>query len=181
MIGKAQLSKSGDNLVIATPYNPRLVEEIRGIPGRRFDGIKKMWWVHVSFEPQIREIVRKFFQIEGESSYVEQVTLRVHVTCQFSGNGRYNGSVSIDGQDIFNPTSGYLDMRPNPVFEIVDHAGGFVEKKSSSDPYRIDYTLKLKVLKDAGWRVSGSATYEILSGDNPVDRFIEDLLQKENL
>lgn len=180
MIGKAQLSKSGDNLVIATPYNPRLVEEIRGIPGRRFDGIKRTWIVHTSFESQIRDIVRKFFQIEGEPSYVELVTIRVKITCQF-GNSRRNGSVSIDGQDIFNPMSGYLDLRPNPVFEIVDHAGGFVDKKSSSDPYSIDYTLKLKVLKDAEWCVSAPATYEILSGDNLVDRFIEDLLSKENL
>lgn len=176
---KARIVKSKNDLIVSSPYNPRLVEDIRGIPGRRYNSVNKTWIVHESFDPLVRAILRRFFQIEGEPSYVEYVVLRVRVTCEFLGSLRYSGDVSVDSQAIFDSTSGYLDLRPNPILEILDYAGGFVDRKSAHEPFKIDYSLRMCVLKDATWSVSGHASYEILSNDNLVDRFVDDILQKE--
>lgn len=175
----AEVVRMQGNLFIRAPYHPRLVTEIRGIPGRRWKPGLQAWSVPVASEQQVREIVRRFYQIDGEPCYLRYKIVRVHVT-SFCDR-RVGGGVTIDERDLFNTQSGYLDMRPNNIFEILDYVGGFVEKDNTS--FRVDYTLKLNVREDAEWRVTGYvpyiASYEILSGDNPVDQFLEDLLSRE--
>ena len=48
------LSEAGDELRIAFPYEPRLVDVVRGLPRRRFDGLTKQW---VSPVDDVKEVV----------------------------------------------------------------------------------------------------------------------------
>ncbi len=164
---KAQVTKVGDKLIICSQYNERFTSEIRGIPGRVWCPGITAWSVPLGSEQQVRDLVDDFYTYE---------TVRVKVMCKLTTQSRQAGCVSVDGKDLFNPTSGYLDMRPNGAFEILDYSGG-------KQDGHIDYTLRLKILKNAEWQASGyseyRASYEILSGNNPIDDFLDTLLSKE--
>lgn len=181
---QAKLTKVDQQLVIQCPYNSRLVDRIRGIPGRRWDNVNRVWSVPVESEQQVRDLVRQFFKIEDEPDHIERIVIRVKVTGKSPGGGRNLGGVMIEDRDIFDTSSGYLDMRPNNDYEILDYVGGIVgDIPDPRDPFAVEYTLRLKVRKNAKWYVSGygefRGDYEILSGDNPVDRFLEELLNKD--
>lgn len=180
---RAKITKVGGNLLVFTPYNSQLVEEIRGIPGRRWDASLRAWSVPVASEQQVRELVRKFYQIEGEPCYTDYDVLRVKVIGKVSASHVRAGGVSIDDVDIFNPQSGYLDMRPNTPFEILDYVGGIVGIKQEGEPFMIEYTLKIKVRKNAVWHTTGSGdyqgSYEILSGNTPIDKFLDSLFAEK--
>ena len=40
---QVDVSEDGAELIISFPYDPRLVDVARGLPGRRFDGLTKRW------------------------------------------------------------------------------------------------------------------------------------------
>ena len=157
-MNRAKLVKVADQILIHTDYNASLVEEIRGIPGRRWSSSMKVWSVPVGSEQQVREIVRRFFVIEGETSFDPYETITVKVI------GRYPASVTVDGIDIFSPRSGLLDTRPNGAFEIISYTGGvkWSERHSRYTAFGIDYTLTLKVRKNAEWDTTGNGDYEIV-------------------
>src|SRR5262249_52141923 len=48
------LNEAGDELRIAFPYEPRLVEVVRGLPRRRFDNLSKQW---ISPAEDVKEVV----------------------------------------------------------------------------------------------------------------------------
>lgn len=155
---KARLKKVGDKLLIRTPYNAVLVEQIRGIPGRAWDATNKQWVVPIGSEKQVRDLIRQFFEIEGEDSDLYQI-VKVTITGKASSSRRYIGGVTIDEQNIFDPMSGYLDMRPNGVFEILDYDGGFT-KGDSLDAFEVAYQLTIKVRRNAVWAITGQGEYQ---------------------
>lgn len=179
----AKITKRASQIIIKTPYNADLVDEIRGIPGRAWDPKNKVWFAPAASEQQVREMIRPFFQIEDEPSYVNLKVIRVHVSG--SCNGHRCGGVMIDGHDLFNPSSGYLDMQSNNDFEILDYSGGFVGEvvRSPQKMFAVEYVLKLRIRAGASFTVTGhgdyAGSYEILSNDNPVDKFIDSLSLKE--
>lgn len=174
----AVLKKVKDKILLRSPYHPGLVDAIRGIPGRRWNG--EVWSFPAASEQQVREIVREFYQIEGEPCYVQFQIVRARIRAR-----RY-GTVRIDGHDIVSATSGYLDMQPNTLFEILDYAGGFTEPyRRASDRvggFEVDYTLRIRMREDAKWSIhvygGGEASYEILS-DGPIEAFLQSLMEKE--
>lgn len=170
---QASLEVKGDLLIIRAPYHPDLVREIQGILGRRWNGAKRYWTVHKAFEEQVREMIRPFFQIEGELNYVKLTTLRARIIGKSSR--WYRDGVTIDEQNVFNPSSGYLDMRPNNMFEILDYSGGFITRGSA---FEVEYTVLIRLREQAQWQAFGDSSYEILSGDNPIDRFLDEILAK---
>ena len=189
----AKLSRVGDRLLIQFPYNPGLIEEIREIPDRRWNGSIKAWSVPIGNEQQVRDVIRPYYQIEGEPSYIEYETIRVRVTGKTSARRTYCGGVTIDGRDVFSPTHGYLDMRENDIYEIQEHRGGFVHgdghiKRGQGHAFEVMYDLVLKVRKDATWETTGRAeywgTYEFFSNELPsVDDAlwseVQDILKKQ--
>ncbi len=182
---KAKLTKVAGKLLIHTPYNSHLVDEIRGIPGRRWNPDLQAWSVPVESEQQVRDLVRQFYQIEGEPCYVEYEIIRVKVTGEGSAKRTHTSSVTVDGREIFNPYSGYLDMRANGSFEILEHVGGFVKgdgyvRHGRGHAFAVAYTLKMRVRKEAEWETRGSGTYEFLPPESPVDEFLRSVLEKES-
>jgi len=177
MSAQARLVKKGSELHVYTPYHRLLVEQIRGIPGRRWDGT--CWIVPVRAEEQTRELVRQFYQIEGEPCYVPFVVLRVHIRSEKKGYAC--GQVSVDDCELFLPESGYLNMQEEDGFVILDYAGGFTDEyksaRSRKNGFVIDYTLKIKVRDGAKWVTSGAASYEILSGGTAIDQFLEQVAE----
>jgi hypothetical protein len=181
----AEISLDGEEIVIRTPYNPALVVEIRGIPGRWWDARKRVWHVPASSEQQVREIIRQFYQIEGEPCYIPYKVVRVRVR-----GGKYAG-VCINGRELFDLLSGYLDMsQPNDIFEILDYAGGFTDEykrvQDRHETFRVDYTLRLNVREDAVWLATGygdnKASYEFISpGNSSIDQFLEELNERGGL
>ncbi len=160
----AKLTKVGDQLIIRCPYNASLVEEIRSIPGRRWNPDMKAWAVPAGSEQQVRELVRQFFQIEGEESQVEYEIVRVKVTGKSSSKRSYLGGVTVDGKEVFSTMRGYLDMRPNDTFQILDSKGGFTYgdgyiNNNHAHAFEVEYELVLKVRKGAQWAATGHADY----------------------
>lgn len=155
---KAKLIKVAGQLLIHTPYNACLVEEIRDIPGRRYDASLRAWSVPSGSEQQAREIVRKYFVIEGETGYDPYETITAKVV------GRYPCSVEVDGIEVFSSRSGLLDMRPNGAYEIISYTGGltYAERHTRYSDFGVDYTLTLKVRKGAKWTTTGNGDFEIV-------------------
>lgn len=170
----ARIRREGTALLVFTPYDPALVREFNGVPGSRWKPDRRAWSFPTGSEQQVREIVRQCYPIEDEGIQVAYETLRVHIT------GSDRASVSINGVDLFSSASGYLDMRPNYHFEILDYAGGFTSREGRS--FTVDYTLRLKVRTDATWQTRGygawQSTCTVLSGNNPIDQFLESLVER---
>lgn len=120
----AKITKVADVVLVQAPYNASLIAEIKAIPGRRYNPDLKAWSVPDGSEQQVRELVRQYYQIEGEVSQVEYETVRVRVTGKSSSKRTYMGGVTVDGREIFSTMRGYLDMRPNDSFEILEYKGG---------------------------------------------------------
>lgn len=155
---KARLQRVGEKLLIQTPYNAVLVEQLRGIPGRMWDKVNHKWVVPAGSEKQVRALIRQFFEIEGETSDLYQI-IKVKVTGCASVSRSRLGYVTIDGEELFSPMHGYLDMRPNGVFEILEYKGGF-SKGDSLSAFEIEYVLTVKVRRNARWATHGRDEYQ---------------------
>lgn len=69
MVGTIELDPDGRNLQIRFPYRPDLVEEVKTIPGRRWDRSGKMWRVPAGqIENVVALLMRHGFQMAPEVS-----------------------------------------------------------------------------------------------------------------
>ncbi len=184
----ANVRRKGDKIEIRAPYHELLVREIKGIPGRVWHETARMWTLPAASEQQARELVRQFYQIEGEPCYIVYQTVRVTVRGGADANRVYRGGVTVDGRHLFDVNSGYLDMRPNMDFEILDYAGGFTAESTTArgradKPFHVEYVLRVRVRTDAEWAATGrgefGGAYELLTGENPVDAFLEEVLARD--
>lgn len=166
---KALLIENNGEIAIKTPYNASLVEEIKSLPNRRWNGVQKAWIVPASREQEVREIVRKYFMIEGEESTVEHEVLDLVVWADNTYKRSYPHGVTVDGCDIVNMAYGSL-VRSSNAFEILESKGGFV-KGDSSHAYEVCYEIKLKVRKGAvieGYGRCGKGSFEIVEAGKAV-------------
>lgn len=60
MTGTVELDTDGANLVIRFKYRPDLVEEVKALPDRRFDGANKVWRVPVR---HVEEVYKRFARL----------------------------------------------------------------------------------------------------------------------
>lgn len=156
-MSQAKITKVGNVVVISTPYNASLVTEIKELPGRRYNSDLKAWSVPVQHEDRVREIVRKYFQIEGEESTIERVTVKVIVRVKASSKRSYCGGVTIDGHDIVNMAYGSVRYNDD-TFEILQEKGGFIVG-DARHAYTAEYELTLRVRKGAVFASTGHADY----------------------
>src|SRR5258708_3162515 len=157
MANQAKLTKVGNVVIINTPYNASLVADIKTLPGRRYNAELKAWSVPVQHEEQVREIVRKYFQIEGEESSVKYSIVRVIVTAKASSKRTYLGGVTVDGHDIINMMYGSVRYNDD-TFEVLQEKGGFT-RGDANHAWEVEYDLTLKTRKGAIFQTTGHADY----------------------
>lgn len=158
-----KLTKTGNVIVISTPYNASLVAEIKELSGQRWDSTAKAWLVPASQEDAVRAIVRKYFQIEGEASTLEYETVKVLVRAKASAKRTYLGGVTVDGHDVINLINGRVNYTSS-AFEVLDEQGGFTVgdgyiRNERTHAYEAEYTLTLKVRKGATFEATGRADH----------------------
>jgi hypothetical protein len=154
----ATITKVAGQVIVRTPWNESLVQEIRNIPGRRWNSQVRAWFVPAGSEHQVRELVRQYFQIEGEylpDTPYENVLVRV--TGNASDKYSHIGGVRIDGVDILSFVGGYLDTRPNGAFEILEYKSTCTETEAF---YQIEYELLLRIRRNAAWSVTGRGDFK---------------------
>lgn len=156
-MANATLTKINDQIIIKSPYNASLVEEIKQVQGRRWNGTEKAWTVPADQEAVVREIVQKFFAIEGEQSTVEYSTVHVIVRAKASSKRSYLGGVIIDGHDIINMNFGSV-RRNDDAFEVISEKGGFV-RGDARHAWEVEYDLVLKCRKGATFQTTGRADH----------------------
>lgn len=150
-----------------TPYNAELINEIKAIPGKKpvfVDGKFDCWSVPVEAEESLREIVRKYFLIEGEKAEYE--ILHLKVCGESSASRNYQGGVEIDGYDIINTMNGQIREK-SPAFEVLKVvSGGFVKgdgfvnlKRQSSHAFAVEYIVEVKARKGAKIERTGRASH----------------------
>ena len=67
MTGTIELDQDGRHLLIGFPYREDLVEEVRNMPGRRWDRSKKLWRVPVAHTEIVVETFMKYgFEVSGD-------------------------------------------------------------------------------------------------------------------
>jgi hypothetical protein len=135
-------------IAIKSPYNASLVEEIRSLPNRRWNGVEKSWVVPAKYENQVRQIVRKYFQIEGEEAQVEYEVLDLVIWADNTYKRSYPHGVTIDGCDVVNMQYGSL-IRSSNAFEVLEEKEGEFLKGDSSHAFEVRYRVKVKVRKGA--------------------------------
>lgn len=160
---KAQINKIGNTLLIKTPYNSDLVEEIRCFPSRRWNPEMRAWAISADLEDDVYRVVRKYFPIEGESdeAFAGEI-IKVRIVAQASGKKTYAGGVSIDGCDVINLMYGSVNHN-SPTFDVLDERGGFVRgdgyiKHNSAHAYEVEYFLTLRVRKGAVFESTGRSS-----------------------
>lgn len=157
MAQTAKITKVGNVVVISSPYNAILVSEIKELPDRKYNPDLKAWSVPVQHEEQVRQIVRKYFGIEGEENTVEYRNVHVIVRAKASSKRTYLGGVTVDGHDIINMNYGSV-RRNDDSFEVVQEKGGFV-RGDASHAWEVEYDLILKVRKGAYFQTTGRADH----------------------
>jgi hypothetical protein len=153
----AIITNQGHEVFVKSPYNASLVSDIKALQGRRWDGGNKVWAVPARLESEVREIVRRYFQIEGEESTIEYETVRVHVEVKSSSKRSYIGNVTVDGHDIVSGLYGNV-RRNDDAFEVIEEKGGFT-RGDSRHAFEVSYDLVLKVRKGAIFQSTGHADY----------------------
>lgn len=163
----AKIITQGDRIIAKTPYNAELVSEIKAIPGKKpvfVDGKFDSWSVPAEAEQSLREIVRKYFLIEGEKAEYE--ILRLKVCGESSASRSYQGGVEVDGYDLINTMNGQIREK-SPAFEVLKVvSGGFVKgdgfvnlKRQSSHAFAVEYVVEIKVRKGAKIERTGRASH----------------------
>jgi hypothetical protein len=146
-MSNATLTKVANQIIIRTPYNASLVDEIKSLPGRRWNDDIKAWSVPAEHETSVREIVRQYFQIEGEESQVKYEVLELIVWADNTYKRSYPHGVTIDGCDVVNMAYGSIVQRSN-TFELLESSGGFI-CGDSNHAFEVKYQIKVRVRKDA--------------------------------
>lgn len=164
----ARLIEEGNRIIIKTSaYNADFVEDIKKVDGKKpvfVNGKFDSWSVPAEQEQAAREIVRRYFQIEGEESHIEYEVLRLRVTGKSSAKRSYLGGVEIDGHDLIDTMHG--NLRKSPHFEVLKSEGGFVYgdgyinlKRQSSHAFAVEYIVEVKVRKGAKIEATGHADH----------------------
>ena len=155
---QAEFTRQGMMIAIKTPYNASLVDEIKLLSGRRWDAASKCWLVPLAEEGNARDIVRKYYQIQGEASIVQMETKRLRVVAEASHRRTYVGRIEIDGQELIWSNSGSLRMEgPEGAWKVLEATGGYTSG-DARHAYRVEYTLTLSLRKDAKIEASGRNT-----------------------
>jgi hypothetical protein len=149
----ATIIENGTDIIVKSPYNASLVSEIKALPTRKWDGDNKAWLVSGKFSKEVRAIVAKYFQIEGEQSKVEYEVLNLIVWADNTYKRSYPHGVTIDGCDVVNMTYGNLVQQSN-AFELLESKGGFV-KGDSRHAFEVRYEIKVRVRKGANIEAYG--------------------------
>jgi hypothetical protein len=149
----ATIIENGTDIIVKSPYNASLVSDIKTLPGRKWDSEEKAWKVSGKFASQVREIVAKYFQIEGEASAVEYEIKNLIVWADNTYKRSYPHGVTIDGCNIVNMLYGSLVQQSN-AFEILESKGGFT-KGDSRHAYEVRYEIKVRVRKGANIEAYG--------------------------
>lgn len=163
---KAQVyrNKARTHTIIKSPYNERLIDTIKAIPGAKWYGDKKFWAVSADLLDVAKGVVRPFYQIEGEESQVEWSVLKLRVRFEQHKTPRYrkyNSSVMIDGTDLIDVDYGNLHTLSTD-FDILESEGGFVQGDEHSAYWTVEYTLTVKMRKNATIETGRSASYEVI-------------------
>ncbi len=156
-------------VAIKSPYNASLVEEIKSLPNRRWNGVQKAWIVPMKFESQAREIVRKYFQIDGEEAQIEYETIEMVVWTDNTYKRSYPHGVTVDGCDVINMQYGSL-VRSSKQFEILESKGGFTSG-DSNHAFSVRYEIKVRVRKGAkieAYGRCGKGSFEIVEAGKAV-------------
>lgn len=155
---QAEFISQGAMVAVKTPYNTSLIDEIKLLPGRRWDAANKCWLVPVAEEGNAREIVRKYYQIKGEGSIVQMETKRLRIVVEASARRTYVGRVEIDGQELVWSNSGSLRMEgPEGAWKVLEATGGYISG-DARHAYKAEYTLTLSLRKGAKIETSGRNT-----------------------
>jgi septum formation topological specificity factor MinE len=165
----AQLIENGTDIIVKFPYNASLVSDIKALPGRKYDPQEKVWSVSGRFSKEVRAIVAKYFQIEGEESKVEHEVLDLIVWADNTYKRSYPHGVTVDGCDVVNMTYGNLIQKSN-AFEILEEKGGFT-RGDSRHAFEVRYEIKVRVRKGAvieGYGRCGKGEFKIAKDAAPV-------------
>lgn len=103
-------------LAIYTPYNTLFIEEIKRVPTRRWDSLKKAWIVSEEYRPDVERIVEKYFPTREEE--IEDILWGIRKTAVFGGLG-YAESLTVDGQRLISFTRDWVSAKDRPGIEIV--------------------------------------------------------------
>lgn len=156
-------NKAGSHVIIKSPYNGRLVDAIKAIPGAKWNvnGEKKYWSLPIEHYEAAKEVVRPFYQIEGEESFVTWRTVRATVRFEQHKTRtvrKYGKAVLIDGTDLINVDYGNV-YKYSSDFDILEEQGGFVQGDEKSPYWAVEYTLLIKMRSQAVVQAV-SGTYE---------------------
>jgi len=150
---KAIISVVADYCSVAAPYNAELVQAIKEIPGRKWNPDSKTWKVPVKQEDKLREIVRRFYPIDGEESQVEYELVDMTIKADNTAKRSDPHNVEIDGCELVNMWNGNL-YSINSSFEVIEHTGGFVSG-DASHAFTVEYRVKIKCRKNAAIHETG--------------------------
>lgn len=106
-----------------------------------------------------------FYQIEDEESQVEWKTVKMHVTFEQHKTRtvrKYGKAVMIDNTDLINVDHGNT-YKVSTDFDILEEQGGFVQGDEHSAYWTVEYTLTVKLRKNATIEAV-RGTYEIIEG-----------------
>lgn len=151
-IKKIEIIKNQPFYAISSPYNRSFVDALKAaIPyeGRKWDRDAKTWNITPEYLEKAKEVVRQFFEIEGEENHIEYEIVEAIVKAGNTSKRTYPAGVTIDGVNIINPLYGNLN-RKSPTFEILESSGGFT-RGDNAHAFDVEYQIKVKVRKGAGW------------------------------
>ncbi len=116
----AKVIAASTRIFVESPYNAEMIAALKEIPGRKWHPTEKCWSVPVEEEARLREVVRRYFQIEGEKVEMETIDLRVFAEC--SAKRTYFGTVTIEGHEVIRRDG---SLGQSDRFEILEAKGGF--------------------------------------------------------
>jgi hypothetical protein len=166
----AKILTAGENTFVESPYNAEMIAEIKEIPGRQWKKDVKAWMVPSEREQELREIVRKYFVIEGEESEIEYEVLNMVVEADNTRQRSAPHGLTVDGCDIVYMNTGHLCMKASS-FEILEAKGGY-RYGDSRRAYGVRYEIKIKVRKGAkieAYGRCGKGSFEIIPQQQQVE------------
>jgi predicted transposase YbfD/YdcC len=144
---KAEIEQTDTLVKVKAPYHSQMIDALKVI-GAKWDAQNKVWYVPAEDEGKLREVVRPYFQIEGEESFVQWKTVKLHIKFEQNKRRGHRKCVLIDGHDLLNVNYGNL-YKVGTVFDILESSGGFTEGDERSPYWTVEYDLTVKVRANA--------------------------------
>ncbi len=148
----ATIEIKNNQAIVKAPYNAAMVDEIKNIPNRKWDGITKAWIVPAEFAGKAQEIIDRYF---GEA--VEKEIIRLRITGGNTYKRTYPHGVSIDGYDLITPWGNI--SRDCAAFKVLDCKGGFT-RGDARHAFDVEYEVTLEIRKGARIERTGRASYQ---------------------